>query len=101
MEITQVSQVEMDCAPNKVYSACDQVRKHVGKASRVIFYYNGHGAMSCSHVSSERGRCIWVVNGTIMHYTGPIILLICTLVSLIGQIAIFGHSKKPSCLIDF
>lgn len=61
--------VEMDCAPNKVYSACDQVRKHVGKGYRVIFYYNGHGAMSCSHPSSENGKCIWVVNGTIMHYT--------------------------------
>ncbi|KAL5254058.1 hypothetical protein ACHWQZ_G013724 [Mnemiopsis leidyi] len=54
--------VEMDCAPNKVFSACDQVRKNVGKASRVIFYYNGHGAMSCAHPSSENGRSIWVVN---------------------------------------
>ena len=65
----------MDCSPNKVFSACDQVRmrkpKNVGVASRVIFYYNGHGAMSCAHPSSENGKCIWVVN-----YTGLIVLLI-------------------------
>lgn len=70
----------MDCAPGRVFTACDQVRKHVGKGSRVIFYYNGHGAMSCSHKSSDNGKCFWVVNGTIMHYTGPSVLLITVVV---------------------
>ena len=76
----------MDCSPTKVYSACDQVRKNVGKGSRVIFYYNGHGAMSCSHQTSENGKSIWVVNASIKHY---IVVPLATLMDRVESPAIY------------